>query len=434
MTKIQHLRAAMMSGNCFSSEERGKLRWLAPGMEAQRQVVLEAVGMMHELSDRMRDCGEGDAWGGIKYCGVPTCPRCFMRLRARETGRAIKQNFDGATNEQLGFFTILLPLTARLSDVDGIIATEKTRLRNMFARKRRADDRWNAVHLVSWWEMDRTTPEDLVEAKRNSGLFYEQIGAPIMAMPGQTLWRPHLHGIVHLGDMPVAEFAETLRGYGHGAAYQVDVQGFDPRRPVERNIQSVVRYALKFRIEEDYKYPSGPSYAEAEKAERLSDKDRRWWSPKDIKSYTEWLMLNGRKRSLRFVINKKETPSETHDVVSDAMLIGDVIRIMYEDIIQDTNWLSNLSDACNLFDGRRDLIAADHLEACANHVMVPLPDALDDQGRQSPAFAADIAEAALRADRWMMPCEYYAPVPPPALCGPEGLIERPGRVVRCGNG
>lgn len=370
MTTMRELRAAMMSGNCFEAKERGQIRWLAPGMEAQRQVVLNAIGMMHDLSDRLRDCGEDDRWGGVQYCRVPTCPRCFMRLRAKETGKAIKQDFEGSTNQQLAFFTILLPLTARINDVDGIVTAEKTRLRNMFARKRRADPRWNAIHLVSWWEMDRTTPEELTEAKRNSGLFYEQIGAPVTAMPARTLWRPHLHGIVHLGDMPAAEFAETLRGYGHGAAYQVDVQGFDPRRPVERNIQSVVRYALKFRIEEDYKCPRGLSYAETEKAERKSDDDRNWWSPRDIRSYTEWLVPKGRKRSLRFVVNRKEARVEAHAVVSDLMEKEDVVGIRYEDIIQDTNWLFGGSNGGDYLDDNDDTVVSERRDVHAKSAIV----------------------------------------------------------------
>lgn len=370
MKTIQDLRAALMRGNSFNSRDRGKLRWLAPGMEAQRQVVLSAMGMMHDLTDRLRDCGEDDRWGGVQYCRVPTCPRCFMRLRAKETGKAIKQDFDEATNQQLGFFTILLPLTARINDVEGIITAEKTRLRNMFARKRRADPRWNTVHLVSWWEMDRTTPKELAEAKRNSGLFYEQIGAPMMAMPGRPLWRPHLHGIVHLGDMPTEEFAETLRGYGHGAAYQVDVQGFDQKRPVERNIQSVVRYALKFRIEEDYKCPRWLSYAETEKAERRSDDDRNWWSPQDIRSYTEWLVPKGRKRSLRFVINKKETQVEAHVMVSDVKEKEAVIRFRYEDIIQDTNWLFGGSDGGDYLDDNDDTVVSERLDVHAKSAIV----------------------------------------------------------------
>lgn len=370
MTTMRDLRAALMRGKSFNSRDRGKLRWLAPGMEAQRQVVLNAIGMMHDLSDRLRDCGKDDRWGGVQYCRVPTCPRCFMRLRAKETGKAIKQDFEGATNQQLAFFTILLPLTARINDVDGIIETEKRRLRNMFARKRRADARWNAVHLVSWWEMDRTTPEELAEAKRNSGLFYEQIGAPLMAMPGRTLWRPHLHGIVHLGDMPAAVFAETLRGYGHGAAYQVDVQGFDQKRPVERNIQSVVRYALKFRIEADYKCLRGLSYAETEKAERKSNEDRNWWSSQDIRSYTEWLVPKGRKRSLRFVINKKETPIEAHVGVSEVVVWKDVVRIRYEDIIQDTNWLFGGSDGGDYLDDNDDTVVRERRDAHAKSAIV----------------------------------------------------------------
>lgn len=424
MTTMRDLRAALMRGKSFNSRDRGKLRWLAPGMEAQRQVVLEAVGMMHKLSDRLRDCGEDDRWGGVQYCRVPTCPRCFMRLRAKETGKAIKQDFEGATNQQLGFFTILLPLTARISDVDGIITAEKTRLRNMVARKRRADPRWNAVHLVSWWEMDRTTPEELAEAKRNSGLFYEQIGAPMVVMSGQTLWRPHLHGIVHLGDMSATEFADTLRTYGHGAAYQVDVQGFDPRRPVERNIQSVVRYALKFRIEADYKCPRGLSYAETEKAERKSDEDRNWWSPQDIRSYTGWLIPKGRKRSLRFVINKKEAAAEAHVGVSDVVVWEDVVRVRYEDIIQDTNWLFEGSEGGDHLHDYDDTVVSERREAYAKSAIA--------HGLTSAGMPAQSVSSPPRGMGRMMPNPNRKPCPLPPTLRLEELCQRQEHVIRCG--
>ncbi|MCB8837023.1 hypothetical protein LH400_06240 [Aurantimonas sp. VKM B-3413] len=307
-------------------------------MEAQRQAVMNAMGMMHDVFHRMRDCGDDDRWGGVNYCRVPTCPRCFMRFRAQETGKAIKRDFEGATNDDLAFFTILLPLTAAIGDVGEIIEVEKRRIRNMFARRRRDDDRWNAIHFVGWWEMDRTDPEKLAEAGRNSRLFYEQTNAPVFAMPGQTLWRPHLHGIVYLGGLTAADFAETLRNYGHGSAYQVDVQEFDTKRPVGRNIQSVVRYALKFRIENDFKCPRGFDYAEDEKTKCCSNVDRNWWSSKDIKTYTEWLMSDRSGfRSLRFQIKKKDVTKEgISALISDT---SDVVceSVRYDNTIQDTN-------------------------------------------------------------------------------------------------
>jgi hypothetical protein len=284
----------------FEPWERRQIRWLSPGMQEQRTRVLAALGMMHPLYDRMEACGSMDeSRNNMRACGVPLCPRCFMRRRGMETGRALKQAFAGVPNEQLAFLTLLLPPTLQLSSVDASIGATKRRIRNMIAYRRREDPRWNAVQLTGWWEMDRDGFSDLPGFGRNKRLAMDALGWPLFApRDDTTVWRPHLHGIVALGDVTREEFASALRAKGHGAPYQVDLQPFDVHRSVVKNIKRVIRYALKSRIETDYRA----------NCDALGDADaevfvRSWWSNRDIRSYAEWLMSKrGGFEKIRFVV------------------------------------------------------------------------------------------------------------------------------------
>lgn len=284
----------------FEPWERRQIRWLSYGMQAQRAQVLQVLGMRHPLYERMEACGTMDEGrNNMVTCGVPLCPRCFMRRRGKETGRALKQAFAGVPNGQLALLTLLLPPTSDLSSVDASIAVTKRRIRNMIAHRRRQDPRWNAVQLTAWWEMDRDGAADLPGFGRNKRIAMDALGWPLFApRDDSTVWRPHLHGIVALGDVSREEFAKALRAKGHGAPYQVDLQPFDATRSVVKNIKSVIRYALKFRIETDYK--ANGSASGGVDGGVLA---RSWWSNKDIRSYAEWLMSKrGGFERVRFVV------------------------------------------------------------------------------------------------------------------------------------
>lgn len=295
---MREFRAALIK--LFEPWERRQIRWLSYGMQAQRAQVLQALGMQHSLYERMEACGTMDEGrNNMRTCGVPLCPRCFMRRRGKETGRALKQAFAGVPNEQLAFLTLLLPPTLQLSSVDASIAATKRRIRNMVAYRRAQDPRWNAVQLTGWWEMDRDGFSDLPWFGRNKRIAMDALRWPLFApRDDSTVWRPHLHGIVALGEVSREEFAEALRAKGHGAPYQVDLQAFDATRSVVKNIKSVIRYALKFRIETDFKANGNAS----------DDVDggvltRSWWSNDDIRSYAEWLMSKrGGFERIRFVV------------------------------------------------------------------------------------------------------------------------------------
>lgn len=297
--RMREFRAALI--RLFEPWERRQIRWLSLGMQEQRAQVLAALGMMHPLYERMSCCGEMDEnRNNMRVCGVPLCPRCFLRRRGKETGRALGHAFAGAPNEQLAFLTLLLEPTLELNTVDPGIQATKRRIRNMIAYQRGQDPRWNAVQLTGWWEMDRDDYGDLAGFGRNKRIAMQGLGWPLFARRTEsTVWRPHLHGIVGLGEVTAQEFADALRVRGHGAPYQVNVKPFDRDQSVVKNIKGVIRYALKFRIERDFKGAG----QENSVATRGLGFVRSWWSQEDIRDYVEWLMCKrGGFERLRFVV------------------------------------------------------------------------------------------------------------------------------------
>jgi hypothetical protein len=103
-------RASIME-TWFESYERKQLRLLSPGMQEQRERVMQALTIRHRLCDRMECCGTIDEHhNNMRLCGVPLCPRCFMRQGGREAGQVLKRTFVAILIEQLEFSTLLLPV------------------------------------------------------------------------------------------------------------------------------------------------------------------------------------------------------------------------------------------------------------------------------------------------------------------------------------
>ncbi|MBO1905632.1 hypothetical protein KHP60_09875 [Microvirga sp. 3-52] len=335
--KLKKLRYALV--HTASYAEKKKLKYLNPGMEAQRQRVMAAIGRTHRLYGRMSECGSVDDWDNIKYCGVPLCPRCFMDRRRRETARAAKKTFAGIQNEGLVFLTLLAPVRVDINKVEEIQREIRNRLRNIIAYRRRHDARWNDVQLTGWWEMERITWSDFDKLGPHKRSALEKLDWPLGVLRGDaTVWCPHLHAIVALGNVTREEFADALRSKGFDKPFQVDVRRFNSKRAVGLNIQSVVRYSLKFRIEQDL--PGTDEFSWDGEEDHATS--RHWWSDKDIRTYVEWLMRgrgNGFERLRVFIGQKKTTLSDSTVSGSDhvSVLLCDSV---HDISIQDTNWLS----------------------------------------------------------------------------------------------
>lgn len=287
--EVKQFQADMMTKGAFTRYERRQIRYLSPGNREQHRVVKEALPRQHFAHRRMENCGEVDDWGNIGYCGVPLCPRCHLRERGVQTGKAIKKVFAGAENEELAFATILLPVQSDFSGMTDLVESEKRRLRTFIDRQRKKDARWNDFQLMGWWEIDRMRFDDFERCGRNTRFALNDLEFPLMEAPDKTIWRPHLHAIIRKGRLTTQEIARALRKETHSGNYQVDIQPFRRHREVETNIQNIVRYCLKFRIECDYKRPDAQDFIEADSADRARSTERNWWPAADIRAYVDWL-------------------------------------------------------------------------------------------------------------------------------------------------
>lgn len=376
-TKMEQLRADLMKKGVFRRYERRQIQYLTKANHAQRQIVQNALPAKHMLRGWMESCGEVDGHGNIDYCGVPLCPRCHMRERAVQTGKAIKKIFTGASNEELAFATILLPPQLDFSGMTKLVEDEKRRLRTFIDRQRKKDDRWDDFQLLGWWEIDRMSFGDFESSGRNTRIALEALGFPIMEAADKTIWRPHLHAIVRKGRLTAQEVASALRKETYAAKYQVDIQPFRTNRDVGDNIQNIVRYCLKFRIERDYKRPDAQDFIEAEETDNASLIDRNWWPAEDILAYAEWLCVERSGfQSLRVligqakdknagneqnvvsadmpIVSNKKDGDRSLNAISDRFVVKDMNGIlvvedsrvvsmgyvsdMYNNTIQDTNW------------------------------------------------------------------------------------------------
>jgi hypothetical protein len=208
---------------------------------------------------------------------------------------------------------------------------------------------------MGYWELDRIEVGEVPKLGRNKQRFFRHARIPEGLDPDVTLWLPHFHAIIALGEVSREEFAERLRGYGHGASHQVDVQAFQEYRSVEKNLAGVIRYGNKFRIEESYK---GREDAFAVDLGLGAREERSWWPDGDIKALTEWLCLEEKGfQSLRFVVGSKRKKtaakmSELSVVQGSSNASGPVVRkyvrgvirrsvgTRYNKPLQDTNWPS----------------------------------------------------------------------------------------------
>lgn len=306
MSKVMdELRATLMRTKQFDWWQRRQLQWLSPKNEEQRQVVMTALGANHSLMPRMIRCGQISASNNIFYCAVPLCPRCFMRERGKQTRQAIRETFTDAKNEDLAFATILLPARTDIGDVHDVIEKEKRRLRNFVERQRGLDGRWYDFQLVGFWEMGRMTFGEFQNAGRKTKLALNSLEFPFIGADEETVWLPHLHAVIKKGRLTELEIAKALRNDGRSAPYQVDVRPFHTYKSVEKNLQNLTRYSLKFRIEND---PQQLDPFEFIAADKDALQTRAWWPAEDIKAYAEWLRVERSGfQSLRFVLGNQDS-------------------------------------------------------------------------------------------------------------------------------
>lgn len=326
---------------------------LTPGMQAQNDRVEQSLGMMHEISRKMSDCGTDMGNGNFYYCRHPQCMRCVLEERRLETRQAIRKTFAGLDNDDLAFVTILLPVTKNISEVWAAIKKHKAKFRSAIdERRRKRGAAWDKVQMVGWWELDRYTDTEFHALGRNTQDALEDLNAPLIAT-GRTVWRPHLHAIVALGGVTPKDIKEMFEGKGYNGRHQVHVQPFYARKEVNKNLQRAIRYCLKMRLETDYKRtgPFDPDYHSKEG----KDRERQWWSLKDIKTHGEWLNEpRSGFQSLKFTIGvSKKERSDREDNV---------------EVTNETSGIGNTCDETSGGDGVCDVLGVEDKAMSVGHV------------------------------------------------------------------
>ncbi|WP_157619567.1 hypothetical protein [Skermanella stibiiresistens] len=240
----------------------------------------------HPEAQRMAHCRELDIWNNHRRCNSAFCLRC-RKSKFKQEKKLTGEFFDGIPNKQLAQLTLLLPVISHLGDdqLNETIKRAKDRLRNFLKRQRRQDARWDRVSLRGFWEVE---PLKVGEWSTFSGMrqqTLEDLDMPVLTNRS-TVWLPHLHAIVSLGEITPQEFKKALKGVGYAGAYQVKVQPFYRTKAATKNLACTLRYHMKVDIRR--KDPNG---------------ELVWWDKEDIRELADWL---GSKRSgweaLRFSV------------------------------------------------------------------------------------------------------------------------------------
>lgn len=297
--EMSKLRAAMME-KVLTWQEKRQIPGLTLGFAQQRSALLVAGDS--GIKARVKACGTRDQHGNRSECGVVFCPRCLMLRRKEQTAENYRL-FAGQDNSHLVLMTVLVRVISDLNDARPLQDKFELKARNAIMARRKKDPRWNNVMIKGYWEFDHLWGSD--ELGRNAKIALPLLGLPTFTFD-ESHWLLHFHAIVALGDISIDEFKSAMKRKNAAHPYQVDVQPFKTERDVKWNIRRITRYAMKFRIEDDYKRagPFDPNYV----FDMNTSNQRKWWPKEAVRLLVTHLSqpLHGY-RSLQFWIGPKGT-------------------------------------------------------------------------------------------------------------------------------
>lgn len=193
------------------------------------------------LAMELAACGVD--WGGRYRCRCPACGRC-RRTYIRSQQRAAVAWAEGLSNADLGFVSIVAAGTDDLAALGDITSAIARGARNRLDAERRADpDRWGSVRMLGWAEIDALAGDHLPLLGSSRRTLLPQI-APVSIGSTDPTWIATAHAIVDVGGTSLAEINDALARQWPIVG-QVDVQPFDPSRPVESNVSYLAGYANK---------------------------------------------------------------------------------------------------------------------------------------------------------------------------------------------
>lgn len=176
-------------------------------------------------------------------CRSPACIRCrFINIRRQQRGSF--ELLGHFPNENLAFVTVVVGATIDINGVSSLIKKSRQDTINRFAAARAADDRWDGTYLRAWHEIDAAGIEHMPLLPPQRLKLVPSL-TPMGADTTAAMWIPTWHGIMWLNGLSVREVTNQL-GRQWNLEHQVDVEPFDPKKPVTANLAKLTSYANKF--------------------------------------------------------------------------------------------------------------------------------------------------------------------------------------------
>lgn len=224
---------------------RGRKDWtLSPGDPDHplQQRIVAAVRRGDPRLARMEDCGRPGHTGHPVVCRHPACRVCLARERHAQRRRA-KKRFENLDRDRLRSATLLLAAVGDLRDTAAVFNGFKKRLADMLRRQRRRDPRWEGVSFMLVLENGLQRQRAISALSRGT----QRTLMDLSARPGECdapIWLPHLHGLIHVGDVPVQEVRAALAALapGHRA---VHLEPLYRDHSVAVQVANVLAYAHK---------------------------------------------------------------------------------------------------------------------------------------------------------------------------------------------
>jgi hypothetical protein len=209
---------------------------------ALQQRVIAAVSPRDPRHARMPCCGEPGITGHPVFCRHPACRVCLAVERGAQKRRA-RDRFASLDRSLLRFPTTLLGATNDLSDAVPMFATFKDNYAAALRRHRRRDARWDGVSMMAVMEVAMHRDNEVHRLSLGMQRTLTEMNAPVGTF-GAAVWLVHLHGLVHLAEVPEAEFRQVLTSIlpGHRA---VHLEPIFTHGTVAEQVTNIMGYAHK---------------------------------------------------------------------------------------------------------------------------------------------------------------------------------------------
>lgn len=210
-------------------------------------LLIGALSPFSRLRNTMMGCGQPSEHKVAEPCRKIGCQRCREKCVHREVDKAVDL-FGSCSNSEMAFATVVLGATCNVGDIKNMFAKARRQLRSVIDRRRRAKPRWNDIEVLGWMEVDLVEEDQLDAIGTQRRSLIDQVGLPTF-IRGRPIWVVTFHGVVRLVDrVDRYSFAEALKEVWPEER-QVHVEPFLEEKSLRQNLNSLVRYCLKFKCE-----------------------------------------------------------------------------------------------------------------------------------------------------------------------------------------